>query len=122
MQAAHVIYDDSSTDNMAARAAKHELTQQIFTKTMAVQVWKPENERVGRHFVYTGRYVAFFVQLLSQLGDRASLEALAKRIRKKSGDFVNFAKIWQVVCTAYLKVCHLDSMSCIYAPLRTSLT
>ena len=89
---------------MAAHGAKHELTQQIFTKTMSIQVWKPEHERAGRHFVYTGRYVCFFVRLLFQLGDRVSLEALAKRIRKKSGDFVDHAKIWQIVCIAYLKV------------------
>ena len=89
---------------MAALGAKHELTQQIFTKTMHIQVWKPDNERPGRHFVYTGRYVRFFVRLLYQLNDRASLEALAKRNRKKSGDFFDHTKIWEEVCMAYLNV------------------
>lgn len=89
---------------MAALGAKHELTQQIFTKTMHTQIWKPDNERPGRHFVYTSRYVSFFVRLLSQLNDRNSLEALARRVRKKSGDFFNHAKIWEEVCGAYLEV------------------
>ncbi|MCJ1402554.1 Histone transcription regulator 3 [Xylographa trunciseda] len=93
-RAAHVIYDDSSTDLMAAHGAKHELTQQIFTKTMSIQVWKPEYERAGRHFVYTRRYVHFFVYLLFQLGDRASLEALGKRVRKKPGDFLDHSSVW----------------------------
>ena len=44
-RAAHVIYDGSEGDVPAAVGAKHELTQQIFTKTMNVQVWKPEFER-----------------------------------------------------------------------------
>lgn len=44
-QAAHVIYDEASNDLFAAAAARHELNQQIFTKTMAIQVWKPEFER-----------------------------------------------------------------------------
>jgi len=104
LQAAHVIYDDSASDFTAAMGAKHELTQQMFTKTMSLQVWKPEHERAGRHFVYTGRYVGFLVQLLLQLSDRASLEALTKRVRRKSGEYVDFVKVWQEVCLAYLKV------------------
>lgn len=103
-RAAHVIYDDSPSDIHAVLGAKHELTQQIFTKTMSIQVWKPEHERPGRHFVYTSRYVRFFVKLLMQLGDRASLEALGRRVRKKPGDFVDHASIWAEVCTAHLKL------------------
>lgn len=102
-RAAHIIYNNSN-EAQAALDAKHEITQQIFTKTMAIQVWKPDNERAGRHFVYTGRYVRFFVRLLYQLNDRSSLEALARRIRKKAGDYVGHVGIWQEVCHAYLKL------------------
>ena len=103
---------------MAALGAKHELTQQIFTKTMSIQVWKPEYERAGRHFVYTGRYVTFFVRLLAQLNDRPNLEALAKRIRKRSVDFVQHSVIWQEVCVAYSKV----ALSQLQILVRNSLT
>lgn len=89
---------------MGALGAKHELTQQIFTKTMYTQVWKPDNERHGRHFVYTSRYVSFFIGILSQLNDRASLEILAKRVRKKPIDFFNHTKLWEELCGVYLKV------------------
>ena len=99
-----MIYDDSPNDVRSALGAKHELTQQMFTKTMAIQVWRPDNERAGRHFVYTSRYVRFFVRLLFQLSDRSSLEALGKRIRKRSGDFVAHAEIWQEVCLTYLEL------------------
>ncbi|KAF2473329.1 transcriptional corepressor of histone-like protein genes [Lindgomyces ingoldianus] len=102
-RAAHVIYDDSN-DTMVALAAKHELTQQMFTKTMAVQVWKPEHERPGRHFVYTSRYTRFFVQLLVQTSDRTNLEALAKRVRKKPHEFFEHSKLWQELCLSYLKL------------------
>lgn len=100
---AHIVYDDSQ-DFITATAAKQELTQQMFTKTMAVQVWKPENERPGRHFVYTSRYTSFFVKLLIQTGDRTNLEALAKRVRKKPHEFFEHAKLWQELCLAYLKL------------------
>ena len=76
----------------------------MFTKTMAIQVWRPDNERAGRHFVYTTRYVKFFVRLLFQLNDRTSLESLVKRIRKRSGDFLAHAEVWQEVCLTYLEL------------------
>ena len=103
-QAAHIIYDDSPNDVRSALGAKHELTQQIFTKTMTIQVWRPDNERAGRHFVYTSRYVRFFVRLLFQLNDKASFEALSKRIRKRPGDFLRHGEIWQEVCLTYLEL------------------
>jgi len=102
-QAAHVIYDDHK-DVTAAMGAKHEFTQQIFTKTMTLQVWKPEFERPGRHFVYTTRYVYFFVHLLDQLNDRASLDQLLRRVRKRQGDFINHSKLWEDICIVYIKV------------------
>ena len=102
-RAATIIYN-SGGDETAINAAKQELMQQIFTKTMTVQVWKPEHERPGRHFVYTTRYSSFFVFLLVQSGDRANLEALAKRLRRKANDFLNHTKLWQDVCQSYLKL------------------
>lgn len=89
---------------MATLATKHELTQQIFTKSMTVQVWKPENERVGRHFVYTTRYVEFFLRLLFELKDRAGLDALGRQIRKKPGKFFKHGRLWHETCMTHLKV------------------
>ena len=71
---------------------------------MTIQVWRPENERPGRHFVYTTRYVYFFVALLEQLDDRASLDQLLRRVRKKQGDFINHAKLWEDLCLTYARV------------------
>ncbi|KAK3061230.1 hypothetical protein LTS18_006730, partial [Coniosporium uncinatum] len=95
LRAAHVIYDECQENDMAAMAAKHELTQQVFTKTMAASVWRPEHERVGRHFVYTSRYVRFFMRLLLQLADKANMELLVRRVRRKTAEFFEHAKLWQ---------------------------
>ncbi|KAF5866334.1 Histone transcription regulator 3 [Aspergillus alliaceus] len=103
VRAAHITYDDER-DAVAAAGAKGELTHQIFTKTMTIQVWRPENERPGRHFVYTTRYVYFFVALLEQLDDRASLDQLLRRVRKKQGDFINHTKLWEDLCLTYARV------------------
>ncbi|PGH04967.1 hypothetical protein AJ79_06924 [Helicocarpus griseus UAMH5409] len=103
LRAAHIIYDDTK-DDASAMAAKSEVSQQIFTKTMTLQVWRPENERAGRHFVYTTRYVYFFVGLLDQLNDRANMDLLIRRVRKKPNDYVNHAKLWEDICLTYIKL------------------
>ncbi|KIW97791.1 uncharacterized protein Z519_01375 [Cladophialophora bantiana CBS 173.52] len=102
-RAAHIIYDEG-TDFAALLGAKHQFTQQIFTKTMTMQVWKPEFERPGRHYVYTGRYISFFVHILEQLNDRASLDALVRRIRRKTTDFLDHTKVWEEVATTYVRL------------------
>lgn len=103
-RAATIIYEDSDRDLLGAMGSKHELTQQMFTKTMQMQVWKPENERPGRHFVYTSRYLRFFVGILVQTKDRQNLEALVRRLRRKPHDFFDHTKLWQETCLAYLKL------------------
>lgn len=84
--------------------ARHQFSQQIFTKTMVLQVWKPEHEMIGRHFVYTTRYVQFFMSLLIQLNDRTNIDALVRRVRKKPADYFKFPALWDEICTAYLNV------------------
>jgi hypothetical protein len=84
--------------------AKHELTESLFTKTMQIQVWRPENERPGRHFVYTSRYLRFFTRLLVQLNDRVNLELLVRRLRRKPQEFYDHAKLWQETVLVYLKL------------------
>lgn len=102
-RSAHILYDDGK-ELLQAHAAKHELTQTIFTKTMAVQVWKPEYERPGRHFVYTLRYTKFFVDLLEATGDKANFEALARRVRRKQTDFFQHGELWKELCMRYLRL------------------
>jgi hypothetical protein len=103
-RAAHIIYEGSSKDIIGALGAKHELTQSIFTKTMILQVWKPEFERPGRHFVYTSRYVRFFAELLDKTTDRPNFESLLRRIRKKAHDFYNHEELWKDMVHVYLKM------------------
>ena len=123
---ARVVYDyadpRASTDEMSHSSgeagAKHELTQQMFTKTMVLQVWRPEGERAGRHFVYTARYTRFFVRILEQIKDRANLEQLARRVRRRPHDVFEHSLVWQDICSAYLKL--LRSFAALPEGLETS--
>ena len=111
-RAANIVYKDPSlhADNTTAalrrRAtdAKHELTQQMFTKTMVLQVWRPECERAGRHFVYTARYTRLFLGILERLNDRQSLDLLARRVRRRPHDVFEHSQIWQEICQASLRL------------------
>jgi hypothetical protein len=92
------------TPDLRALSAKQELTQQMFTKTMVLQVWRPDSERAGRHFVYTASYTRFFVAILEQLKDRSNLEMLARRVRRRPHDVFEHGQVWQEICYAYLRL------------------
>lgn len=85
-------------------AACNELRDSIFTKTMHIQVWKPDAERSGRHCVYMQRYIYLMVRLLFQLNDKAGMEALVKRARKREIEIFEFENIWHHCCVKYLKL------------------
>ena len=71
---------------------------------MAIQIWKPEYERPGRHFVYTSRYLRSIITLLELLGDRSALETLGKRVRKKQNEYVDAVDIFDQICEAHMRV------------------
>ncbi|KAK0100169.1 Histone transcription regulator 3 [Cadophora gregata] len=101
---ASILYDEENPNFDQANAARNELKDSIFTKTMHIQVWKSDAERPGRHCVYMERYVKFMVKLLVITNDKASLEMLVKRVRKKSNEFHRFEKVWAECCLAYLRL------------------
>lgn len=109
-RAAHVIWDNERSIG-AALGAKHKFADSIFTKNMTMQVWKPENERPGRHYVYTGRYLRFFIELLNVLRDRSNLEQVVRKIRRKTTDFINHTKVWEDAVTVYIDLLrHMGSV------------
>jgi hypothetical protein len=98
---AAILYDPDNPDYIQGGAAKIEFRESIFTKTMHIQVWKTESERPGRHCVYMSKYVRSMVSILWVLNDKANMEQLAKRVRKKSNEFYKFNDIWAEICTYY---------------------
>ncbi|KAI1003915.1 Histone transcription regulator 3 [Podosphaera aphanis] len=98
------IEGDTAPDCINAIAAKNEFRESMFTKTMHIQVWKPDTERPGRHCVYMERYTRWMVRLLELTNDKSNLEALVKRVRKKGNEFYHFAQVWTEACTAYLRL------------------
>ncbi|KAK4651961.1 Histone transcription regulator 3 [Podospora pseudocomata] len=109
MRHARVLFPDSVDENDpanvdAAKAAFAVLRENMFTKTMVMNVWKCEAERSGRHYVYTWRYIKYVAKILAALNDRTNLEAVLRRIRKRGADFYYFNELWQYCVQIYLKL------------------
>lgn len=101
---ATLLYNENTSDHAQAAAARAEFRDCIFTKTMHIQVWKPDAERPGRHCVYMERYIRFMINLLFVLEDKPNMELLAKRVRKKSTEIFHFNKVWNECCTVYMRM------------------
>ncbi|KAH0525569.1 hypothetical protein TsFJ059_007918 [Trichoderma semiorbis] len=106
---AKILFDESSMEQnsdikVAAQAAFAILRENMFTKTMVMNVWKCDAERPGRHHVFTEQYVRFMTNLLVIMSDKTNLEQLLRRLRKKGADFYHFVDLWQSCCMAYLKL------------------
>lgn len=99
-RAAHLRYDLQG-DIAGARA---EFSTLFSNKAAQLSIWRPENERPGRHFVFASQYTMFYVDLLELLDDRATLEVLAKRVRRLANGLFRHADVWQHVLIAYVKV------------------
>ncbi|KAK4125750.1 histone transcription regulator 3 [Parathielavia appendiculata] len=97
-------YPSGSESSSHARSAFNVLRENMFTKTMVMNVWKCDAERPGRHHVYTERYIRYMVGLLNVLNDRVNLEAVLRRIRKKGADFYHFNELWQYCVLTYVKL------------------
>lgn len=94
------------TPEAAAKAVKI-MTSGIFSKTMVVSVWKPELERAGRHCVYMSRYVHFMLGLQYTLGDKAGMEMLGKRVRRRGTEYFAWERIWEAVVLCFVRLCRV---------------
>ncbi|GJN83189.1 histone transcription regulator 3 [Purpureocillium lilacinum] len=111
MRHARILFEEGKSLNegegdglVEAKAAFAILKENMFTKTMVMNVWKCDAERPGRHYVFTEQYVRFMTKLLLIMDDRTNLELLLRRLRKKGADFYHFTDLWATCCMAYIKL------------------
>lgn len=96
--------DDSSSLFVEAQGAFNILREHMVTKMMAINVWKCDAERPGRHHVFTEQYVRYIIRLLTITNDRFNTEALLRKIRKKGADFYHFNDLWASCVQAYTRL------------------
>jgi len=84
--------------------ARTEISSLFSNKSAQLAIWRPEHERPGRHFVFASQYTKFHVELLETLGDRATLEIVAKRVRKLPHGLFEHQDMWSFVFDKYITV------------------
>ncbi|SCU91845.1 LAFA_0F06194g1_1 [Lachancea sp. 'fantastica'] len=85
---ARILFDQFGDLN-GAITEMHEI---IFVKSSnksLVNIWKPEFERPGKHFIYTYQYVMFYLDLLFCGHDYSSIALVAKKLKKFGAGMVN---------------------------------
>ncbi|KAF3922918.1 hypothetical protein ABW20_dc0100777 [Dactylellina cionopaga] len=99
---ARIMYDDMEDQDKAHK----ELSAFFSHKNQLYTIWKPENERPGRHYVYVHQYLLFWTQMLGQINDKPTLEALVKKLKKQgpAGGCWKQPEVWDKVVITYAKV------------------
>lgn len=82
-----------------------------------VNIWKPNLERAGKHFVYTYQYVMFYLDMLERKGDYNSIGLVCKKIRRFGSGMAYVNKAAEHATTLYTQCArcklHIDEKACV---------
>lgn len=74
------------------------------TSKSLILIWKPDNERPGKHFFYTFQYAMFYIDLLDQDKDLSSLLNMVPRLRKSNSTMISLNVCWEKLCSTVCKL------------------
>ncbi|EAZ63652.2 regulator of histone transcription, partial [Scheffersomyces stipitis CBS 6054] len=74
------------------------------TSKTLVSIWKPEQERPGKHFYYTFQYASFFIVLLTKKLDLISLISMLPKLRRSNSTMVKLYTSWESLCSSICKI------------------
>ncbi|ODV80716.1 uncharacterized protein CANTADRAFT_20288 [Suhomyces tanzawaensis NRRL Y-17324] len=74
------------------------------TSKTLVLIWKPENERPGKHFYYTYQYSKFYILLLTQKRDLISLIQMLPKLRRSNSTMIDLYSAWEILCSSICKI------------------
>lgn len=110
MRAAKLMTHEASSEEEGALVAKEYLAEQHIysTKTMVLTVWKPDNERPGRHHVYSTRYCAKLIDIMVSTSDLEAMQMLVRRIRRRAIEFFGHIELYTDAMNGHLMVSVYD--------------
>lgn len=85
---AQIKYEDFND----VEGAMNEMNKLLALKSVnknVVNIWKPDNERPGKHFVYAYQYVLFYMDLLNEMHDFMSIGGMIKKLRRFGSGMIN---------------------------------
>lgn len=77
---AKILYDEFQ--DISAALDEIEGMVSIKNTKNLINIWKPDNERPGKHFVYAYQYIIFYIKLQFKMKDFNSIAIVVKKIRR----------------------------------------
>lgn len=69
-----------------------------------LQLWKPEHERPGKHFVYMYQYTQFYITMLKHENDLTALTLLFPKLRRANSTMLLLYFAWELICSSYCNI------------------
>ncbi|KAM3124472.1 hypothetical protein SBP28_003368 [Candidozyma auris] len=99
-----VIYYDEFDDFKEAKKIMSRFFTLKATNKTYLQMWKPEHERPGKHFVYMYQYTEFYIKLLRRELDLASLVLMLPKLRRANSTMIKLYFAWENICSSICKL------------------
>lgn len=99
-----VIEYDEFDDYKKAREVMNKFFSLKASNKTFLQMWKPENERPGKHFVYMFQYTQFFIKMLRRELDLSSLIQILPKLRKANSTMVLLYFAWENLASSICKL------------------
>lgn len=99
-----MIYYEEFDDFKEARKIMSRFFTLKATNKTYLQMWKPEHERPGKHFVYMYQYTEFYIKLLRRELDLASLVLMLPKLRRANSTMIKLYFAWENICSSICKL------------------
>lgn len=100
---AKIVFDELNDTYEAKKLMSKFFTLKANSKTF-LQMWKPEHERPGKHFVYMYQYSQFYIGILTKQNDLSSLMLMAPRLRRANSTMVLLYFAWENICASICRM------------------
>jgi hypothetical protein len=100
---AKVLFEEFGDSKEATEQMSTLVSVKASSKTL-VLIWKPENERPGKHFYYTFEYAKFFIQLLADNNDLSNLVHMFPRLRRSNSIMIKLYTAWESICSSICRI------------------
>lgn len=100
---ARVLYEEFGDIKGAIQEMNNFMMLKQTSKSL-ILIWKPDNERPGKHFYYTYEYCRFFIELLTKNLDVNSLVQMLPKLKRSNSIMINLYTIWEMICSSICKI------------------
>lgn len=94
---AYIYYHEFGNVEEALKEMSLFVSVKASNKTL-VLIWKPENERPGKHFCYTFEYAMFYIDLLVRERNLNSLIQMLPKLRRSNSTMIKLYNAWERLC------------------------